>query len=135
MRSHHGPRIGVGLVVSAALWASGSITAGASVEDEKEAMHLNPAFCRATAQAGCQCSFATLETPFTFAEAAGVIATYYQEFPDERYYRLLERFLRQCAGEISSPPPTRPSVTIKSDRAASPLVPLNSPSAERGSRP
>jgi hypothetical protein len=135
MRSHHGPLIGVGLFVSAALWASGSGAAGAGVEDETEAVRQDLAFCRATVQAGCQCSFATLETPFTFAEAAGVVATYYREFPDERYSRLLERFLRQCAGEIMPPSPARPSVTIKSDRAAPPSLPFNAPSAQRGGQP
>ncbi len=132
MRSHHGPWFGVGLFVSVLLWISGPSAARASAQNEPEAVRTDLAFCRTTAQAGCQCSFATLETPFTFAEAAGMVATYYQEFPDERYYRLLERFLRQCAGEISAPPPARPSVTIKSDRTASPPFPFNSPSAGRG---
>jgi hypothetical protein len=135
MRSQYALRVGIGLSVLLALWTSASSTAGASAEGAAEAVRLDFASCRTSAQAGCQCSFATLETPFTFAEAARVIATYYQEFPDERYYRLLERFLRQCAGEITPPPTARPSVTIKSDRAASPSKPLNSPSAEHGDQP
>lgn len=74
MRSQDGLRVGIGLFVIVALWASGSSAAGANTGDEAEAIRPDLAFCRATAQAGCQCSFATLETPFTFSEAAGVIA-------------------------------------------------------------
>jgi hypothetical protein len=135
MRSHHGPWFGVGLFVSVLLWISGPSAARASAQNEPEAVRTDLAFCRTTAQAGCQCSFATLETPFTFAEAAGVVATYYQEFPDERYYRLLERFLRQCAGETSPTPLAQPLMMNQIGQASPPPVPSNAPSVQNGVQP
>src|SRR5918997_6248227 len=98
MRSQDGLRVGIGLCVIVALWTTGSSAAGANAGDATEAIRPDLAFCRGNAQAGRQCSFATLETPFTCSEAAGVIATYYQEFPDERYYTSSERLLLAPGG-------------------------------------
>lgn len=61
------------------------------------------AACRLTGTAGCRCSFATVETVLSFAEAADLLLGYYQTIPHARYPVLLDRLLRQCAGEATYP--------------------------------
>lgn len=59
--------------------------------------------CRLTETAGCRCSFAAVETLLSFAEAADLLLGYYESVRSERYPALLDRLLRQCAGEATYP--------------------------------
>jgi hypothetical protein len=93
------------------------------------------AFCQVSARAGCQCSFATMETPLTFSEAAGTILILYENFPDERYSRLLEDFLHQCAGEVVPAARSQTPKTISGDPGAQPHALIQGPPTAKGVRP
>jgi hypothetical protein len=120
----------------AAFLMAGGINGGRADSTRDEAgTRSESAFCQVSARAGCQCSFATMETPFTFSEAAGIILTLYLNFPDERYSRLLEDFLHQCAGELV--PAARPQTTkvISGDPGARPHARIQAPPTAKGVLP
>ncbi len=133
-RSKYCSLAGIGSL--AAVLMTGGITEGRSDATGGEIRARSElAFCQVSARAGCQCSFATLETPFTFSEAAGVISVLYKNFPDERYSHLLEGFLHQCAGEITPTSPAQPMLTIRGDAGAQPRALIQAPPAVKGGRP
>jgi hypothetical protein len=133
---HHGSLACVSFLVAAAFLVEGLRAARADAPgNETGAERSELAFCQVSARAGCQCSFATLETPFTFGEAATIISLFYDNFPDERYSRLLETFLRQCAGEPRPEAAAQPTVTIKSDIAAVPPASTQPRALVKGGRP
>lgn len=121
--------------LAAALLFAGSLDQ-ASADDAKRAeAHTDLASCQVSARAGCQCSLATLETPLTFSEAAGVISIFYQNFPDERYSRLLDDLLRQCAGEMTPASPRRTAPMQGSGTAPHSPIFARPVSVPKGGRP
>ena len=88
------------LIFAAGCWLAAGAHSGAAAEPPGRSMD---AACRLTEAAGCNCSFAHVETMLTFGEAAALILGYYQAVPYARYTVLLDRLLRQCAGEADFP--------------------------------
>jgi hypothetical protein len=133
---HHGSLARISVLVTASFLLGGLCAAHADApRNETGAERSELAYCQVSARAGCQCSFATLETPFTFGEAATIISLFYDNFPDERYSRLLETFSRQCAGEPRPEAAAQPTVTIKSDIAAVPPASTQPRALVKGGRP